>query len=69
VLLLDEVLAELDVKRRVDLLARLADSEQTLLTTTDLNLFTQEFASQANTWEIEAGRVKIAKQHDGHQAI
>ena len=37
VLLLDEVLAELDPGRRVDLLSRLMDSEQALLTTTDLD--------------------------------
>ena len=39
VVLLDEILAELDAKRRQDLLAYLADSEQTMMTTTDVNLF------------------------------
>src|SRR5690606_16553564 len=46
VLLLDEVLAELDPARREDLLARLAGSEQALLTTTDLDLFNSEFVSK-----------------------
>ncbi|MEI7988456.1 MAG: DNA replication/repair protein RecF [Chloroflexota bacterium] len=57
VLLLDEVLAELDNERRSDLLTRLLESEQTLLTTTDLNLFTKQFMSQSKMWQVEAGRV------------
>jgi DNA replication and repair protein RecF len=39
VLLLDEVLAELDNQRRNDLLSRLSECEQSLMTTTDLDLF------------------------------
>jgi DNA replication and repair protein RecF len=58
VLLLDEVLAELDPLRREDLLTRLAESEQTLLTTTDLDLFTPEFIKKAQLWHVSAGRVK-----------
>ncbi|UCH59655.1 MAG: DNA replication/repair protein RecF [Anaerolineales bacterium] len=58
VLLLDEVLAELDSQRRMDLLNRLADSEQTLLSTTDLDLFSSEFVENSNVWQIEAGRLK-----------
>ncbi|MBU0510339.1 MAG: DNA replication and repair protein RecF [Chloroflexi bacterium] len=58
VLLLDEVLAELDPRRRVDLLTRLAESEQTLLTTTDLDLFTAEFVEKASLWHVQAGRVQ-----------
>jgi DNA replication and repair protein RecF len=57
VLLLDEILAELDTQRREDLLAYLAETEQALLTTTDLNLFTPEFVSQADTWEVCTGAV------------
>jgi DNA replication and repair protein RecF len=57
VLLLDEVLAELDSQRRLDLLNRLLETEQILLTTTDLDLFTKEFASQSTLWRIDAGRV------------
>ena len=58
VLLLDEVLAELDESRRVDLLGRVTQCEQALLTTTDLNLFTQEFAASAQLWKIEAGQLQ-----------
>lgn len=57
VLLLDEVLAELDPERRSDLLARLLQSEQSLLTTTDLDLFDREFTKAAKIWKIQQGRV------------
>jgi len=57
VLLLDEVLAELDLDRRADLLARLFDSEQALLTTTDLDLFSSESLKKARIWRINAGLV------------
>ena len=57
VLLLDEVLAELDAERRADLLARLGDQQQVLLTTTDFNLFTPEFLANAQRWQIEQGRL------------
>jgi DNA replication and repair protein RecF len=57
VLLLDEVLAELDAQRRQDLLARLAQSEQALLTTTDLDLFSTEFIESTMLWRIHAGRL------------
>lgn len=59
VLLLDEVLAELDPQRRNDLLERLGRSEQSLLTTTDLDLFHQQFLAQARVWKIDAGRVLV----------
>jgi len=55
VLLLDEVLAELDDTRRQDLLDRLAKTEQSLLTTTDLDLFSDEFKMSATQWEIKNG--------------
>jgi DNA replication and repair protein RecF len=60
VLLLDEVLAELDTDRRLDLLARLSESEQVLLTTTDLDLFSKEFVDRAIPWKIKAGRLLMA---------
>jgi len=55
VLLLDEVLAELDDTRRQDLLDRLAKAEQSLLTTTDLDLFSDEFKRSATQWKIKNG--------------
>lgn len=57
VLLLDEVLAELDQQRRVDLLERLTEIEQVLLTTTDLDLFAPDFVRSATIWQIDAGRL------------
>jgi DNA replication and repair protein RecF len=58
VLLLDEVMAELDVQRRADLLAYLEKMEQALLTAADLNLFAPEFTRRAETWQVHAGEVK-----------
>lgn len=60
VLLLDEILAELDETRRADLLARLAQTEQVLLTTTDLDLFTPEFVKNTPKWFIQGGRLITA---------
>jgi DNA replication and repair protein RecF len=57
VLLLDEVLAELDADRREDLLERLVESEQTLLTTTDLDMFRTDFVQKSKVWNIQAGQV------------
>ncbi|MCP4139680.1 MAG: DNA replication/repair protein RecF [Chloroflexi bacterium] len=56
-ILLDEVMAELDPQRRRDLLKYLDKSEQTLLTTTDLALFNEEFTEQATLWKVEKGTV------------
>ena len=58
VILLDEVMAELDLQRRADLLKYIGETEQVLFTTTDLNLFTPEFAGQAEVWKVENGRVE-----------
>jgi len=57
ILLLDEVLAELDARRRRDLLARVTTAEQCLMTTTDLNLFPPEFRSGVTVWRVNAGQV------------
>ncbi len=58
VILLDEVMAELDVQRRADLLKYIGESEQVLFTTTDLNLFAPEFVEKSETWKVESGRVE-----------
>jgi len=60
ILLLDEVLAELDTERRYDLLARLDQSEQVLLSTTDLDLFAPEYVKKAVVWRVSGGRVEKA---------
>src|SRR6266496_3629948 len=57
VILLDEVMAELDVQRRADLLKYIGESEQVLFTTTDLNLFTPEFKEKAEVWHVESGAI------------
>ena len=58
VILLDEVMAELDLQRRADLLKYIGETEQVLFTTTDLNLFTPDFAEKAEVWKVENGRVE-----------
>lgn len=59
VLLFDEALAELDPQRRGDLLAHLAQSDQCLMTTTDLDLFAVEFVERATLWQISSGRLVV----------
>jgi DNA replication and repair protein RecF len=58
ILLLDEVLAELDVNRRQELLARLGAAEQCVMTTTDLALFPEAFREGATVWKVDAGRIE-----------
>ncbi len=57
VLLLDEVLAELDLDRREDLLSRLETAHQALLTAADLSMFTKTFRKKATIWQISGGRI------------
>jgi DNA replication and repair protein RecF len=57
VLLLDEMMAELDLQRRSDLMDYLDESEQVLLTTTDLDLFSEQFVQQNTTWYLKAGMI------------
>ena len=57
VVLLDEVMAELDLQRRADLLKYVGESEQVLFTTTDLKLFAPEFVEGAEVWRVESGGV------------
>jgi len=65
IILLDEVMAELDLSRRADLLGYLDRVEQVLLTTTDLNLFTPGFVSQAEVWRVQAGTIASERQSAG----
>jgi len=57
ILLLDEVVAELDSKRRAFLLEQLQENTQTLLTTTELGMFSPEFLTRATVWRITEGKV------------
>lgn len=60
VLLLDEVLAELDVHRRQDLLERINDAKQVLLTSADLDMFDDVFREKAAVWSLVQGHVHPA---------
>ncbi len=65
ILLLDEVLAELDVNRRRDLLRRLDRADQCLMTTTDRDLFPEEFQTRAAIWTVQNGRLVTEKTAGG----
>ncbi|HEY5983104.1 MAG TPA: DNA replication/repair protein RecF [Anaerolineales bacterium] len=58
VTLLDEVMAELDVQRRADLLHYVTGSEQVMLTATDASMFAPEFLSRAEVWHVADGAVQ-----------
>ena len=58
VILLDEVMAELDIQRRADLQSYIGGADQVLLTSADLNLFTPEFIRQAAIWDVQDGQVQ-----------
>ena len=58
VILLDEVMAELDLQRRADLMKYIGGSEQVLFTTTDMNLFEPEFVQKAEVWKVGSGRLE-----------
>jgi recombinational DNA repair ATPase RecF len=70
VLLLDEVLAELDLQRRADLLTYLGNIEQAILATTDLKSFAPDFVEKAEVWEVSSGSMKVreVKGKDGSHA-
>lgn len=56
-LLLDETLAELDERRSHDLLERLQQYDQAILTTTDQHHFTNEFTDANTIWHISGGMI------------
>jgi DNA replication and repair protein RecF len=63
VLLLDEVVAELDAARRAYLLGHIngASGEspaQTVVTTTELDIFTQSFLEKATIWKVTGGQIE-----------
>ncbi len=59
ILLLDEALAELDPRRRRDLLKRIDGAEQSVLTTTDLSLFEPEFVERVKVWNVSGGTISV----------
>jgi len=58
VLLLDDVLSELDARRRHHLLDSAARHEQVIITTTDLDRFEQDFLAQASLFRVTQGRIE-----------
>ncbi|MEE8471453.1 MAG: DNA replication/repair protein RecF [Dehalococcoidia bacterium] len=58
ILLLDDVLSELDSRRRSLLLRAAAAYEQVLLTTTDLDRFEPGFLAQAQLFKVVEGRIQ-----------
>jgi DNA replication and repair protein RecF len=57
VLLLDEIMSELDLQRRADLLSALAACDQAILTSTDLSMFEDEFVETHSVWEVAGGTI------------
>jgi DNA replication and repair protein RecF len=57
VLLLDEVVAELDDKRRAWLLERLTGGVQTVVTTTEPDIFTESFLARAEQLRVVEGQI------------
>jgi DNA replication and repair protein RecF len=58
VILLDEVMAELDLQRRSDLLHYIAESEQVLLTATDVRMFDPDFVQKSEVWTVKDGSIR-----------
>ena len=58
VLLLDETLAELDLPHRDALLGALGDSEQSILTATDENMFNPAFLEECTIMHMKEGIIK-----------
>jgi DNA replication and repair protein RecF len=61
VLLLDEVMAELDASRRAYLLGRINGAHQSLVTSTGLELFGEEFCRRARLLRVAAGQISNVK--------
>jgi DNA replication and repair protein RecF len=57
VILLDEVMAELDLSRRADLLKYISQDQQVLFTTTDLSFFDSKFVDESEIWDVSGGVV------------
>jgi len=58
VTLLDEVMAELDVQRRGDLLHYVGAGGQAMLTATDAGMFPDDFIGMAEVWQVVDGSIR-----------
>ncbi|MGC8880466.1 MAG: DNA replication/repair protein RecF, partial [Anaerolineae bacterium] len=57
VLLLDDVMSELDARRRVHVMDAMQGVQQFIITTTDWNDFTPQFLARAHRLQVVAGRI------------
>ncbi|MEZ4860870.1 MAG: DNA replication/repair protein RecF [Caldilineaceae bacterium] len=64
ILLLDDVMSELDARRRSTLLAALAGVEQAVITTTDWEDFSADFRQQAQCLHVQAGHLEPVAPFD-----
>ena len=69
VLLLDEVVAELDEKRRELLLGYIQQGTQAILTATDPTMFTDDFLTQATILEVQGGRIVESTTSNAQQPV
>ncbi len=58
VILLDEVMSELDLQRRADLLHYTGEGDQVMFTATDEKMFPPEFVQKAQVWRVENGAIR-----------
>ncbi len=58
ILLLDELIAELDQERRTFLLDRVGNATQSILTTTEPDIFTKDFLEKAAVWCVQSGQIE-----------
>jgi DNA replication and repair protein RecF len=58
ILLLDDVMSELDIERRRYLCHQLAQVEQAIVTTTDLDALTPDLLEQATLYRVSQGRLE-----------
>lgn len=68
ILLLDEVAAELDPRRRAYLLERIGGVEQVIITTAEPGLLDDDFLAGAIRWQVKAGTIRPA-QANGQSCI
>jgi DNA replication and repair protein RecF len=61
-LLLDEVVAELDAERRAYLLEQIDGVAQTLMTTTELDIFTPSFLNKSAIWKVNEGQIEVSNE-------
>jgi len=57
VILLDEIMSEIDAKRRIALMKTLSDHQQAFLTTTDADIYSKEFVAHSTIWRIVQGEL------------